>query len=88
MMRVIIAGVVSSLACAVTNGDALSVTSKPIERRIKAVLLRTVISLKSESKTFLRNRLLLCPNRYFLDGSAMESMCVSESSWLHYCYLR
>ena len=48
MMRVIIAGVVSSLACAVTNGDVLSVTSKPIERRIKAVLLRTVSSLKSE----------------------------------------
>jgi len=75
MMRVINSGVASWLPWAVTNGEALSVRSKPIERRIKVALLRTVFSLVSESKTFLRNQTPIWPNGPFLHCCAIVGLC-------------
>ena len=54
MIRVISSGVVSPFACAVTNGEPLSASSKPIERRVNAGLVRMVSSVKNQSKTFLK----------------------------------
>ena len=87
MMRVINSGVVSSLPCAITNGEVLTARSKPIERRIKLALHRTFFSPEDESKTFLRNQMLPKDSSSLFHCDGVEGLCVSNSWWLHFCSL-